>query len=313
MNHAPAGQTEVLMPDLRRVLAPNPSPMTGRGTNSYLVGRGEVAVIDPGPDDPTHLAALLAALGPGERISHILVTHAHRDHSALAPGLSRATGAPVLAFGDAAAGRSPLMEALARTEKPFRGEGADRDFRPDICLTDGAEVVSPAGWTLRAWHTPGHFGNHLCVQWGDQVFSGDHVMGWSTSIVAPPDGDMGAYMRSLDRLAALGAARLWPGHGDPVEDPAARIRELASHRHARARAIADHLRAGPRTAEELARLIYTETPAALLGAATLNVFAHLIEMTETNRASCDGPLRIEARFHAQERPAKNLPNATGRP
>ncbi len=295
MRHAPAGIAEDLMPGLRRVLAPNPSPMTGRGTNSYLLGRGDVALIDPGPDDATHLAALLAALGPDERFSHIFVTHAHRDHSALAPRAAAATGAPVLAFGGAAAGRSPLMQALAAREKPLGGEGADAAFRPDRTLADG-EAVATGDWTIRAWHTPGHFGNHLCFQWGDQVFSGDHVMGWSTSIVAPPDGDMAAYMRSLDRLAGLKARTLWPGHGDPVTDPAARIRDLAEHRRARARAILAALRTGPATPRELTPAIYTDTPPALLGAAALNVFAHLIEMTETNLAECEGPIRFDARF-----------------
>lgn len=297
MNHAPAGIAEVLRPGLRRVLAPNPSPMTGRGTNSYLLGTGAVALIDPGPDDPAHLAAVLAALGPGERISHIFVTHAHRDHSALAARAAAATGAPVLAFGDATAGRSPLMQALAAREAPLGGEGTDSAFRPDRTLRDG-EAVATGDWTLRAWHTPGHFGNHLCLEWEDQVFSGDHVMGWSTSIVAPPDGDMVAYMQSLDRLAGLGAEKLWPGHGDPVTDPAARIRDLADHRRARARAILAALQTGPATARELATDIYIDTPPALLGAAALNVFAHLIEMTETNLAESQGPIRFDSRFSA---------------
>ncbi|MEZ5887218.1 MAG: MBL fold metallo-hydrolase [Paracoccaceae bacterium] len=296
---APPGVAEWLRPGkdggLRRVLAPNPSPMTGRGTNSYLVGTGAVAVIDPGPDDTGHLAAILAALDPGERISHIFVTHAHRDHSALAPRLAAATGAPVLAFGDAAAGRSPLMEDLARREPPTGGEGADRMFQPNILVAD-RDCVSHGDWSLTALHTPGHFGNHLCFSWQGEVFSGDHVMGWSTSIVAPPDGDMGAYMRSLDRLAAARPVRLWPGHGDPVPAPLHRIADLTLHRQARARAIVEALRSGPATPFDLARQIYTDTPAALMGAAALNVFAHLIELSEKNEASADGDLRFSACF-----------------
>ena len=295
MTHAPAGVAEDLMPGLRRVLAVNPSPMTGRGTNSYIVGTGEVALIDPGPDDPAHLAALMADLRPGERVSHIFVTHAHRDHSALTRAVARATGAPVLAFGDAVAGRSPLMQALAARERPVGGEGADADFRPDILLADNT-LVSHGDWSIRALHTPGHFGNHLCFQWGDQVFSGDHVMGWSSSVVAPPDGDMAAYMSSLDRLMATGAARLWPGHGDPVADPAARITALARHRRDRAAAIRAALLSGPATPTDLARAIYTDTPPALLGAASLNVFAHLIEMAENNTAEPEGAIRFSARF-----------------
>lgn len=293
----PYGQALAVAEGLRRLLAPNPSPMTGTGTMTYLLGQGEVAVIDPGPDDPRHLAAILGALGRGERISHIFVTHAHRDHSGLAPALARETGAPVVAFGDAEAGRSPLMAALAAREAPLGGEGADRDFRPDATLADG-EAVATRDWTLTALHTPGHFGNHLCLQWGADVFAGDHVMGWSTSIVAPPDGDMSAYMASLDRLAAARPARLWPGHGEAVTDPAARIAELATHRRARARAIATQLQEAPASAETIARAIYTDIPEKLMRAASLNVFAHLIEMAEGNLAEVDGDIRFGAQFRS---------------
>jgi len=292
---APYGLCQTSGADLRMVLAPNPSAMTGAGTNTYLLGRRDLAVIDPGPDDPAHLAALLAAVGPGQRISHILVTHAHRDHCGLARKLSEATGAPVLAFGDAQAGRSALMQDLATREGPAGTEGTDADFHPDHCLLDG-DTLGGDGWRLTALHTPGHFGNHLCLQSGDQVFSGDHVMGWSTSVVAPPDGDMGAYMRSLARLRQAAPARLWPGHGAPVDDPAARIDRLAAHRRARALAIRQGLLAGPVTAAVLARAIYHDIPAALLGMAALNVFAHLIEMTEENQAAPDGALRFDTPF-----------------
>lgn len=289
------GQAGEIAPRVRRVVAPNPSPMTHKGTNSYIVGRGAVAVIDPGPADPAHLAALMAALGPGERVSHIFVTHAHRDHSALAPALAAATGAPVLAFGDAEAGRSTLMADLARREGPTGGEGADPGFQPDLTLADG-QTVTGADWSLRALHTPGHFGNHLCLALGDLVFSGDHVMGWSTSVVAPPDGDMGAYMASLARLDAEAPARLLPGHGEPIDAPAARIAELAAHRRAREAAILAALSDGPATAEALARRIYLDTPEALMAAASRNVFAHLIDFLQRNLALPDGPVAFRVPF-----------------
>ncbi|MBS0565718.1 MAG: MBL fold metallo-hydrolase [Proteobacteria bacterium] len=291
----PYGVCELLGPGLCRILAPNPSAMTGQGTNTYLVGEGGLALIDPGPDDPRHLAAILAATGAGRRISHIFVTHAHRDHSGLAPALARATGAPVLAFGDAGAGRSALMRDLAAREGARGTEGTDEGFRPQLCLADG-ESVEGEGWRLTALHTPGHFGNHLCLRWGGQIFSGDHVMGWSTSVVAPPDGDMGAYMRSLARLGAAAAERLLPGHGAPVGNPAARIGELIAHRQSRARAIAVELARGPDDAASLAARIYRDTPAALMGAAALNVFAHLVEMTEENIAMPEGGIHLGTRF-----------------
>ncbi len=284
-------------PGLRLLRAPNPGPMTHTGTNTYILGEGRVAVIDPGPALPAHLAAILAALAPGETVSHILVTHSHADHSPLARPLAEATGAPVLAFGDAAAGRSARMAGLALEAALGGGEGIDAAFLPDLTLADGA-LVEGAGWTLRAIHTPGHIGNHLCLAWGDRVFSGDHVMGWATSLVSPPDGDMGAYMQSLDRLAAERAARLYPGHGDPVADPAARIAALAAHRREREAQILSTLAAGPADAPALAARIYQDTPSALLPAATRNVLAHLVDLMDRNLVLSDSPPGPASRFRA---------------
>lgn len=278
----------------RRILAPNPSALTGPGTNSYLIGTREVAVIDPGPDDPGHLAAIVAAAGG--RISHILVTHAHRDHSAGAASLSRMSGAPVLAFGDATAGRSPVMQHLAATGLAGGGEGLDKGFRPDRLLRDG-ETVETADWALTAIHTPGHSGGHLCFRWGDTLFSGDIVMGWSSTIISPPDGDLSDYLRSLDRMAALAPRRLLPAHGDAVVNPADRLAELAAHRRQRTAQILAALRESADTAEGLARRIY-EVPPHLLGAATRNVLAHLVALTTLGAVRPSGELALDCRFTA---------------
>jgi len=293
----PYGLPQTVAPGLRRILAPNPSPMTGHGTNSYLLGTRDIALIDPGPDDDEHLTAILAALGPGTRISHIFVTHAHRDHSALARRLADTVSAPILAFGDAFAGRSPLMEDLARRDRRGGGEGSDTTFFPDETIADG-EIIETADWTLTALHTPGHFGNHICLGWGSHLFSGDHVMGWSTSVVAPPDGDMAAYMSSLDKIDRQKASTLWPGHGDPVREPTKRISDLRTHRRARAAAILAELQKGQASANDLARAIYTDTPKSLLGAAGYNVFGHLIEMMQLNLVEPQGVLSIDVPFKA---------------
>ncbi|WP_114964456.1 MBL fold metallo-hydrolase [Alkalilacustris brevis] len=289
------GQVQRPAAGLRMVLAPNPSPMTLHGTNSYILGHGAVALIDPGPDLPEHLAALEAALAPGERIAQIFVTHAHRDHSPLADVLGARWGAPVLAFGAADAGRSPAMEALARAGEIGGGEGVDADFRPDRCLADG-ETVAAETWQLRARWTPGHMGNHMCFQWGDLVFTGDHVMGWASSLVSPPDGDMGAYMRSLEKLARLGARRMFSAHGDPIDAPAARIAELAAHRRSREAQILAALGPEPRGIGEIAAGIYRDVSPKLLRAARRNVLAHLLDLTARGLAQPLGPPGPDTRF-----------------
>lgn len=299
----PPGATLDLGRDIRMVLAPNPSPMTHWGTNTYLLGVRRLAVIDPGPDDPAHLAALLGALEPGQSISHIFVTHAHLDHSPLAATLSEATGAPVLAYGDAGAGRSAVMARLAEAGGIGGGEGVDTSFAPDLVLCDG-ETVTGDDWQITAHWTPGHFGNHLSYQSGADVFSGDLVMGWASTLISPPDGDLAQFHRSCARLAGLAPGRLLPGHGAPVTEPGVRIDWLRAHRAAREAAILDALRAGPADAAALATSIYVDTPAPLLPAAARNVLAHLIELTEKSRVTPLGPLHPETRFslHPQSAP-----------
>ena len=289
------GLAETLEPGLRRIVAPNPSPMTYRGTNTYLLGQSEVAVIDPGPDSPAHLDAILAALQPGQRISHIIVTHTHLDHSPLARPLAARTGAEVWAFGNATAGRSPVMQGLAEAGLMGGGEGVDHGFRPDHSLADG-DMLEGNGWALEVLHTPGHIGNHLCLAWGDACLTADHVMGWATSLVSPPDGDLTDFMASCEKLGARNWRVFYPGHGAPVSDPNARLDWLVAHRRAREASILKALNAGPATAEDLARVIYTETPAALLGAATRNVLAHLVDLTGRGRVAPQGVLQAEAHF-----------------
>jgi len=283
-----------LAPGLRVLRAPNAGPMTGPGTNSYLLGWRDIAVIDPGPDDPAHMAAILAAIGPRQHLTHIFVTHAHRDHSALAPLLAARTGAPVLAFGDALAGRSATMARLAAAGFGG-GEGVDGDFRPDISLADGATIRGD-DWQLTALWTPGHMGNHLCIQWEDAIFTGDLVMGWSSSLISPPDGDMAAFMASCARLAGFGARVLYPGHGDPVGAPDARIATLVAHRQAREAQIRAALGDGAAPLDVLTRRVYHDLDARLLPAARRNTLAHLVDLVERGVVTAEPDLLPTAGF-----------------
>ncbi len=280
---------------LRVMTADNPSPLTGPGTNTFLLGREQIAVIDPGPDLPAHRAAILAAAGPG-RISHILVTHAHLDHSGGARALAEATGAPILGFGPAEAGRSAVMARLALEGGLAGGEGLDRDFAPDLALADGA-VIESDEWQLVALHTPGHFAGHLSFQSEGRIFCGDVVMGWSSTLISPPDGDLADYFRTLSRLDSLGAVELLPAHGATIADPAARLAELAAHRRTRTAQILTALRDAPADTETLARRIY-DVPPALIRAATRNVLAHLIALTELGAVSTVGAIHASSVFSA---------------
>lgn len=292
----PVGEAEDLAQGLRRVVAPNASPMTFRGTNTYLLGEGEVAVIDPGPDRPEHLEALRRAIGRA-RVSHIFVTHSHVDHSPLARALSTRTGAPVLALGTSAFGRRPEMVALADAGGLGGGEGVDRAFVPDVILRDG-EIVDGPSWRIEVIATPGHFGNHACFAWDGRVFSGDHVMSWATTLVSPPDGDIGDFMASLERLLSRPGDRQYlPGHGAPLDDPHGMVRHQIDHRRRREAQIRAALGEAPGSPADLARRIYTDTPEALLGAAARNVLAHLIDLHRRGIVTSDGPPGEAARFH----------------
>jgi glyoxylase-like metal-dependent hydrolase (beta-lactamase superfamily II) len=268
MSDQQPGKVETLHPLVRRLLAPNPSPFTFTGTQSYIVGQGEVAVIDPGPDLPDHVDALIAAL-TGERVIAILCTHTHRDHSPAARALKAATGADIV-------GCAPLtmVDAGPRSDAAF-----DVDYVPDRILADG-EQVSGRGWTLQAVATPGHTSNHLCfaLPGAGALFSGDHVMGWSTTIVSPPDGDMTAYLASLERLMARDDAIYYPAHGDPIVKPQRLVRGMIGHRRQREGQILRQLAKEPRDVPAMVATMYAGVDVRLHGAAGRSVLAHLIDL-----------------------------------
>ncbi|EXL10122.1 MBL fold metallo-hydrolase [Aquamicrobium defluvii] len=275
-------------PDILRVTAPNASAFTFHGTNSYIVGHDTLAVIDPGPDDERHLKTLLDAIA-GRPVSHIFVSHTHRDHSPLARRLKAATGALVLAEGP----HRPARE-LAIGEVNALDESNDTDFMPDIALPDNA-VVDGDGWSIRAVHTPGHAANHAAFSLENTgiLFSADHVMAWSTSIVAPPDGAMADYMASLERLLERDDRLLLPGHGGPVTQPKAFMRGLKAHRKMRERAIIERLQQGDRTIGDMVRVIYRETDPRLHGAAGLSILAHLEDLVSRGLATTRGAPAID--------------------
>ncbi|TLP64587.1 MBL fold metallo-hydrolase [Parasedimentitalea maritima] len=289
------GEAIELEPGLRRILAPNPSPMTYRGTNTYVIGRTDLAVVDPGPALPHHLQAILSAVEPGQKITHVIVTHSHLDHSPLAAELSQITGAPIYAYGSSAAGRSEVMTQLAAAGMTGGGEGIDLDFHPDLTVAHG-DIITGSDWALEVIHTPGHLGNHVALAWNDACFTADHVMGWASSLVSPPDGDLSDFMASCHRLKERQWRVFHPGHGAPVTDPTARLDWLIAHRQSREAAVLECLAQGPATALSLAQAIYTETPASLLAAAERNVFAHLIDLVGKNRVSQIGDLEPASKF-----------------
>jgi glyoxylase-like metal-dependent hydrolase (beta-lactamase superfamily II) len=278
------GAPAQVSPLIRRVVARNPGPFTFTGTGTYIIGRGEVAVIDPGPDLPEHRDALLAATG-GERITHILTTHTHADHSPLARPLAALTGAVVI-------GRASPQ---TRETSLALDEDHEAGFRPDVEVADGERIAGP-GWTLEAVATPGHADNHVCYALIEEnaLFSGDHVMGWSTTVICVPHGDMTDYYASLDKVAARGFVTLWPTHGPPVTHVAPFLAEYKLHRLAREAQILDQLRAGRRRIGEMVAVIYADTDPRLHPAAAHSVLAHLIHLTRLGEVVCDGEPGPEA-------------------
>ena len=277
------GVVEEVRPGVRRILCNNPSPFTFNGTVSYIVGQGKVAIIDPGPADEAHAAALLNAVR-GETVTHILVTHTHRDHSMNTPPIKAATGATVYAEGPHRASR-PRFES----EKHNPESGADRDFRPDLQVKTG-DVIEGAGWRLEAVATPGHTANHLAFAWPDRnmLFVGDHVMGWSTSIVAPPDGSMVDYMASLETLTARPEDLYFSGHGPEIPEGPRYVRFLIRHRQAREASILHRLSKGEADIPTIVRAIYIGIDPRLTRAAGYSVLAHLEDLVGRGIVATDG-------------------------
>ncbi|MBB4444105.1 MULTISPECIES: MBL fold metallo-hydrolase [Rhizobium] len=285
------GQAVPVVAGVERITANNPGPFTFFGTNSYIVGSSSVAIIDPGPEDEAHFQALMAALA-GRAVMHIFVSHTHRDHSPLARRLQAATGAVTVGQGPHRPAR-PLRDGEIN---PF-AESSDLSFVPDITIGDG-ETLSGDGWSLTAVLTPGHTANHaaFALEGRDILFSGDHVMAWSTSIVAPPDGSMADYMASLDRLMERQDRLLLPGHGGPVMEPAGFLRALKAHRLRREQAVLTRVQAGDTQIAEMVKVIYRDTDPKLHGAAALSVLAHIENLMERGEIAADGPPSLAATY-----------------
>jgi glyoxylase-like metal-dependent hydrolase (beta-lactamase superfamily II) len=285
---APSGELRRVSPLVRRMIAPNPGPFTFTGTCTYVVGEGRVAVIDPGPDDPAHVAALVAALA-GETVSHIVVTHTHRDHSPAARHLQAATGAPIVGC----ARHVPIEHAPSGRLDASH----DLDHVPDHELRDG-ETLEGEGFSLVAVATPGHASNHLCFALPEErtLFSGDHVMAWSTTIVAPPDGVMRDYMASLERLRSRDDALYWPGHGGPVREPQRFVRALAHHRRQREISILHALERGGKDIPSIVADIYVGLDPRLNGAAGLSVLAHLEDLVARGEVDAGGPATVSSTY-----------------
>jgi glyoxylase-like metal-dependent hydrolase (beta-lactamase superfamily II) len=284
------GRVERVAPMLRRVIAENPSKFTYRGTGTYIVGEGEVAVVDPGPLLDAHRDALAAALA-GERVTAICVTHCHSDHSPLAAWLGEETGAPTYAFGPHPhpdpADEDELDEEIGEGVKVE--ETTDFAFEPDVRVADGEVAATGPGWTITGVHTPGHTSNHMCFAFPEQgvLFPGDHVMGWSTTVVSPPDGDMAAYVESLRKVAGRSADRTyWPTHGPSIEQPQRYVEALVEHRLARERQVLDAVGSGLAEIPDIVAVLYADVDEQLHKPAGRSVLAHLVKLV------ADGAVRV---------------------
>jgi len=290
------GTVEQVTPSIRRVIAENPSKFTYRGTGTYILGHGDVVVIDPGPRLDSHRDALAAALA-GETVRAILVTHCHADHSPLAAWMREEFDAPTFGFGPHPRDDEPTDEPSDEIE-----ESTDFDFVPDHAVVDGDLVVTGGGLTMRAVHTPGHTSNHVCWTLEEELtlFTGDHVMGWSTTVVSPPDGDMGAYIESLRMVAGRGDAVIWPTHGPARTDARSYVAALVDHRLAREAAVLEQVRAGRATAAEIVEVLYADVREELHKPAARSVWAHLVKLVADAAIGVDqgGPPLLTSRYSA---------------
>src|ERR1051326_2641423 len=286
---APYERLIEVAPGIRRLLTRNPGPFTFKGTSVAVVGRGNVPLIDPGPDDPAHLDALREAL-KGETVTHILVTHTHRDHSPAARALKAWTGAPVYGFGPHGAGKAE--------EGIVVEEGGDMEFAPDVRVRDG-DIIEGAGFSFECVHTPGHTSNHICYALREEkaLFCGDHVMGWSTTVVAPPDDDMGDYLASLRKLLARDDEVYWPAHGGPIHDPKPFVAAYLAHRLEREAQIISAMKDGVTAIPAMVERIYVGLDPRLRPAAGLSVLAHLLLLLKQGRAVAEGGQGLSGRFH----------------
>ena len=283
------GAVDQISPQIRRVIADNPSPFTLYGTGTYILGQGNVAVIDPGPADPAHIQALVKAV-EGETITHILVTHTHMDHSPGTALLKSHTNAPSFAFGPHGAGK---MEEGVVVE-----EGGDMEFEPDELIRHG-DVLEIGDISVECVYTPGHTSNHMCfaLQQEKALFTGDHVMGWSTSIISPPDGDMAAYMDSLELLLKRDDEVYWPTHGPAITDPKTHVESFIAHRQERENQILACIDNGLHKIQDMVPVMYTDTPEFMYPAAARSVMAAIEYLVNKNSLRCDGDLNMDASYY----------------
>ena len=308
------GQVDELSPLIRRVVAENPNPFTFTGTGVYLLGRGSVAIIDPGPTLDTHIDAVIGALEPGESITHLLVTHTHSDHTAGVAKVVERTGATTYGFGPhgpvpehdpldtvsfdeyfTAEEKEEFDKQWADTPDELKREGPDVDFQPDVTVGDG-DVIEGPGWTVEVVHTPGHTSNHVCFGLREEkvLFTGDHVMGWATSVISPPDGDLFDYFNSLRKLLERDDERFWPTHGPAIEDPKTYVQSFIDHRLNRERQIVEALSSGLSTIKEIVPTMYADVDKRLWRAAANSVYSHLLALHRDGRATTDGEPSLTA-------------------